>query len=1052
MRKLFSWIAIISIILTLPSLVHADRTIGIFRLSDDGRILTDTTNNLQYTYDRGVYKVRVDNNDRHYDEYLVLQDDAHAISYTRHDGISGYQKLPITIQDGQPGNLETLTISAYANEEYGFARINNAFLTTQAISIPPDAPPPSTPPITTPPQPQVADGSPPPLSGAAPAPTTPQSPARQYMPNNIPRDAQGNLYRVISPAGGTEIGVQPIDRTGTATGTSIAHPPSFFQDMELIGAPVALDPSNVVRTGDKFYRVVSSRSHQGAIVSLQLQEINPVTGTDIQGGDAPVYSGVSRIPVDVQVQQRPTMSPGEEFAFQGKTYRMNVNGQIQEVGPNGILLPAGALPFRSDALPYGVGVHLITPSAQVIPGAPPPAAPAPTPTPPQRSEEFQLITGSVVPTNDALTFAHDDIVDVQQRLQGRGAEDRAFAAAIEEIRNLRTRIGAQPPPDNIDALSAELAEKLTAAEEAHGAQNVQIATIPTATLERIADSEGTLQNGIFLDPETGRYFKVNNEGAISNENVERFNRNGVEFAFSTDQLGLAFNSDGGAFNARNGAPLSPGDVIELRTPGTDDTYTGRVLSTATSDPTTSDRLVVETTKGFGSGFFSGLAGIFGGSDLSEYNFGDDLPRQRTRDYVEEDVEALRARFEEEATALETALEEGTLSDSDDLSRYLRVIGQDASTRSEADTSFLAGVALDQETQDFLVQTRNDLGSQLERILGIIENERDFDKLTSRGDLGFGDYPFPDLSPDDLRLLEALQNDQGQIPDLSALAGFSAKTPAERQQILSDFAAATGLDEVAAARVLEALEERERNADISTDRNSVIMGQFYGALSIMRYLGQIQSQYGGLGRFSALFMEDDDMLGIKEEVHQAFCDSVLFGDPSCRAQAFCELTPDNFAGGNVIIGGTAEQLSAAAHIEAFVYPPVVVENVTAQRGGRFSAERLYQVTYSVSLPSEDNNAYNVVFKGPVKTSRMFSSSQPLGESGSARRDRKNPFLRYSTNIYSAACIEFVKKITDFSGAKHRDLCVPIIVKQGAAPPRVTETADTSTTQRGESADF
>jgi len=297
----------------------------------------------------------------------------------------------------------------------------------------------------------------------------------------------------------------------------------------------------------------------------------------------------------------------------------------------------------------------------------------------------------------------------------------------------------------------------------------------------------------------------------------------------------------------------------------------------------------------------------------------------------------------------------------------------------------------------------------------------------------GDYILKgedELTKEQQALLDKYENDDGTNPDFI-----------EGPEIPDKLAAKIAKDKA---------EKKAYEASIEEIREGTF-GFVFKSLGFVKEWMDAYNQFGGLARASSLFIDDDDIYGIKEEVHQAFCDSVLLGDPDCRAQAFCEVSPDHIVGGSsVIIGGKPSNMHPAAHIQGYAYPVVIEETINETTGQRkFATERLYQVTYSIRLVGDEEDSYNVHFFGPKRDVRLFPSTKPIGKGTS--KNKNNPFVQYSKHRYTKVCLEFKKGILDYTGGRHRKLCTPIVSKTSVATNRVSRAADRPR-QPGETANF
>ena len=90
-------------------------------------------------------------------------------------------------------------------------------------------------------------------------------------------------------------------------------------------------------------------------------------------------------------------------------------------------------------------------------------------------------------------------------------------------------------------------------------------------------------------------------------------------------------------------------------------------------------------------------------------------------------------------------------------------------------------------------------------------------------------------------------------------------------------------------------------------------------------------------------------------------------------------------------------------------------------------RLYRIQYAVNNPLAGTLRYNLRFEGPDRSGTWFAQMQPVleGERASGLK------LKYSATEYSTVCITLDQEITKASGARIREMCVPIAEYGGEA---------------------
>jgi len=581
--------------------------------------------------------------------------------------------------------------------------------------------------------------------------------------------------------------------------------------------------------------------------------------------------------------------------------------------------------------------------------------------------------------------------------------------------------------------------------------------------ERLDRSNAVPGNvGLFFDPETGKYFTINSETAGFTEDVTHIEGN--KFKVDITNVGLAFDSDQGCHaSSSTGRCFSVGDEIIVG----DRPYS--LLTNVNGEQ-------VLYSEG---GFFSSTSIIVQLPDGTRESrpYDDEAEQILERQIAFEDaVKAALAKVKFDDAG--NPIKDPSLTfdgEAIDISKILaqaqagfqQEVGGALNARKnylppELTNEFLedkgyskADIAALRSGDETVLQKLkdDDVISEygLEKI-NRIRNERDLDALVYDGV----------ISETQKRELELYADDDGKLPkdakygqmkDADGILLYNEDGSPKNGVINDDGTEYELSPEKKAEKAAKDAQRRQDAADITATRETPVLGLLLNGIGYMRSLIAAGNKFKGIGAVASLFIEDDDMYGIKDEVHEAFCDSVIFADESCRAQAFCEISPDHIKGGSaVLIGGAPESFRASAHIEAYVYPPYI-ETVQSPSGREsFRLERLYQVTYSVALAEDEQDSFNVLFKGPLGDNRMFTSDQSLSKGGSEARGRSNPYIKYSRNLYEEVCLIFRSGIADYTGEKHKRLCTPIVEKTGRAPDPVQKKADEQTTQRGENPNF
>ncbi|MBI4450957.1 hypothetical protein HY642_03205 [Candidatus Woesearchaeota archaeon] len=185
------------------------------------------------------------------------------------------------------------------------------------------------------------------------------------------------------------------------------------------------------------------------------------------------------------------------------------------------------------------------------------------------------------------------------------------------------------------------------------------------------------------------------------------------------------------------------------------------------------------------------------------------------------------------------------------------------------------------------------------------------------------------------------------------------------------------------------------------------------------------QFAGLGSFTSLFMDEEDLAKRREEVNKAFCDTILLGGTQCWASKLCQKYSDIPSRGSLAYAETpGGLLTVVGHIEAERAQPAYAYNDT-----RLIRDILYKVTFSVSNPNtESENAYNIRFEGD-KTFYWFGEDQILKPGGSDSRAGTAALVAYSRNVYSRVCIVFARSVQTFTGSR-RTICNNIVQASGA----------------------
>lgn len=203
------------------------------------------------------------------------------------------------------------------------------------------------------------------------------------------------------------------------------------------------------------------------------------------------------------------------------------------------------------------------------------------------------------------------------------------------------------------------------------------------------------------------------------------------------------------------------------------------------------------------------------------------------------------------------------------------------------------------------------------------------------------------------------------------------------------------------------------------------------------------EYSGLGFWTGLFTDDEEIAKKKKELQDKFCDYIILGGTQCWTSKICEAKVDGSLGGRGIVSKTSSGTpKPAAHIEAERSEPIQFYNESL---GGYAERYLYRISYSIHNPNEVDMSYTVTLIGPQRTYNAFTKT--LAKGASARAVHSYAIAKYSNFRYDQICLNFNPGIERIGGGISNSICngivgQPIAVAIQPPPPAFYQTGTPS----------
>ncbi|MFT4312433.1 MAG: hypothetical protein ACMXYF_04350, partial [Candidatus Woesearchaeota archaeon] len=208
-------------------------------------------------------------------------------------------------------------------------------------------------------------------------------------------------------------------------------------------------------------------------------------------------------------------------------------------------------------------------------------------------------------------------------------------------------------------------------------------------------------------------------------------------------------------------------------------------------------------------------------------------------------------------------------------------------------------------------------------------------------------------------------------------------------------------------------------------------------TIARNVGQIAYWFG-----------DDAFGGWQQSVTRIFREATTAGVVDRICEAKFDSPPQQTAFIRVPDSVTGMKITPVATVGAQCSLPIPIYNETT--GDIIREERLYKMTAFVKNPSTDeleNGSvsqieFQIEFRGDQRTFNVFEGMYPLKGGDVFSLNFRNPFVRYSPNVYNEVCIVLSSGLNLFNGGN--EICNEIICEvppeQGYSIPELEDESD------------